>query len=172
MITRAVLRYVRISPRKFRLIIPLIKGKRPEEAIAILSGVKKGASKYGIDLLQSALNNARRKQGVNVAELYVSNLVASGGPMLKRFRAGSMGRASMIKKRTSHITLELDLLPATGEGGVKGTAKADEKHLKAKSVKHTEKAVPAAVKKDAVKAVKKAKVKDSAKTGSEKKDKE
>ena len=61
MITRAVLRYVRITPRKFRQIIPLVKGKRPEEAVAILTGVKKGASKYGIDVINSAINNARRK---------------------------------------------------------------------------------------------------------------
>ncbi len=111
MVTRAVLRYVRITPRKFRLIIPLVKGKRPEEAIAILSGVKKGASKYGIDIISSALNNAKRKQGVDVSELYISNFIANGGPMLKRFRAGSMGRASEIKKRTSHITVELDVIP-------------------------------------------------------------
>lgn len=108
MIARAVLRYIRITPRKFRQIIPLVKGRNPEEAIAILYSVKKGASKYAIDLLKSAIANAKRKQGVEVSNLYISNLIASGGPMLKRFRAASMGRASMIKKRTSHITVELD----------------------------------------------------------------
>lgn len=108
MIAKAVLRYIRITPRKFRLIIPLVKGRNPEEAIAILYNVKKGASKYAIDLLKSAIANAKRKQGVEVSNLYISNLIASGGPMLKRFRAASMGRASMIKKRTSHITVELD----------------------------------------------------------------
>ena len=110
MITRAVLRYVRITPRKFRLIIPLVKGKRPEDAIAILTGVKKGASKYGIDVISSALNNAKRKQGVDVSELCISNFVANGGPMLKRFRAASMGRASSIHKHTSHLTVELDVV--------------------------------------------------------------
>ncbi|MFA5143809.1 MAG: 50S ribosomal protein L22 [Candidatus Omnitrophota bacterium] len=110
MVTRAVLRYVRITPRKFRQIIPLVKGKRPEEAIAILTGVKKKASGYGIDLIKSALNNVKRMQNVDASSLYISNLIANGGPMLKRFRAASMGRASLIKKRTSHITLELDHL--------------------------------------------------------------
>ena len=81
MITRAVLRYVRITPRKFRLIIPLVKGKRAEEAIGILSSVKKNASKYAIDVISSAINNTKRMQGVDVADLYISNLVASGGPM-------------------------------------------------------------------------------------------
>lgn len=108
MITRAVLRYVRITPRKARLIIPLIKGKKPEEAIAILTSVKKNVSGYAIDLLESAIANAKRLQGVELANLYISNFVVNGGPMMKRFRAASMGRASMIKKRTCHITVELD----------------------------------------------------------------
>lgn len=110
MVTRAVLRYLRITPRKFRLIIPLVKGKRAEDALSILYTVKKGASKYCIDLLKSAMANAKRIQGIDVANLYISNLTASGGPMLKRFRAASMGRASTIRKRTSHITLELSEL--------------------------------------------------------------
>jgi len=108
MVTRSVLKYVRITPRKFRQIIPFIKGRNPEEALAILASVKKGASVYGAELLKSAIAAAKRKQGVDVDSLYVSRLVADPGPMLKRFRAASMGRASMIKKRTSHLTIELD----------------------------------------------------------------
>ena len=108
MVTRSVLKYIRISPRKFRLIIPLVKGKNPEDAIAILYNVKKGASKYAIDILKSAIANARRMQGVDVSNLYISRMFADCGPSLKRFRAASMGRAGMIKKRTSHITVELD----------------------------------------------------------------
>jgi large subunit ribosomal protein L22 len=97
-----------MSPRKFRLIIPLVKGKNPEEAIAILTSVKKNASKYAIDLLKSAIANAKRKQGVDTSNLCISNMFADNGPMLKRFRAASMGRASMIHKHTSHLTVELD----------------------------------------------------------------
>ena len=138
MITRAVLRYVRITPRKFRLVIPLVKGKRAEEAIGILSSVKKNASKYAIDVISSAINNTKRMQGVEVSDLYISSLVASGGPMLKRFRAASMGRAGMIKKRTSHITVELDLIPK-------------EEHAKAHTAKEAKKEAPAAaVKKETV----------------------
>ena len=151
MITRAVLRYVRITPRKFRLIIPLVKGKNPEEAVAILTGVKKGASKYGIDLIKSAINNARRKQGVDISELVISNLVASGGPMLKRFRAASMGRASMIKKRTSHITVELDYMPKTSGTEAKGAHEAAAKHPDAHAVKHAGKEAHAAAKKEPAK---------------------
>ena len=114
MITRSVLKYIRITPRKFRLIIPLVKGKKPEAAIAILAGVKKNAARYCEDLIQSALANTKRIQGLDASGLYISKLTADGGPMLKRFRAASMGRASQIKKRTSHITLELDQLQPKG----------------------------------------------------------
>jgi large subunit ribosomal protein L22 len=109
MISKAVLRYIRITPRKFRLVIPLIKGKNPEEAIAILQTVKRGASKYAVDLLTSAIANAKRAdQGIDVSTLYISKMIADCGPTLKRFRAGSMGRASTIRKRMSHLTVELD----------------------------------------------------------------
>ena len=114
MVTRAVLRYIRVSPRKFRLIVPLIKGKRAEEAQAILASVKKGASIYAIELLKSALANAKRIHGIDTANLYISRLVVDGGPQLKRFRAASMGRASSIRKRTSHVTLELDEIKTHG----------------------------------------------------------
>ena len=114
MVTRSVLKYIRITPRKFRLIIPLVKGKNPETAIAILAGVKKNAARYCEDLIQSALANTKRIQGLDASSLYISKLTADGGPMLKRFRAASMGRASQIKKRTSHITLELDQLQPKG----------------------------------------------------------
>lgn len=111
MITRAETRYIRLTPRKFRQVIPLVKGKNPEDAIAILMSVKKKASVYAIELLKSAIANAKRIQGVDAANLYISRMVANGGPQLKRFRAGSMGRAGMIRKRTSHIIVELDNIP-------------------------------------------------------------
>lgn len=115
MIAKAQARYIRITPRKFRQIIPIVKGKNPETAISILMNVNKRASIYAIELLKSAIANAKRaRQGIDVSTLYVSRMIADGGPMLKRFRAASMGRASMIKKRTSHITIELDEMPASG----------------------------------------------------------
>ena len=138
MVTRAVLRYVRISPRKFRQIIPLVKGKGVEEAIAILMSVKKGASKYGIDVIRSAISNARRMQGVDIGTLRISNFIANGGPMLKRFRAASMGRASMIRKRTSHITVELDRMPEEAGAGVKEVKTSEAKHHKVDEPKHSE----------------------------------
>ena len=124
MVSKAILRYARLSPRKFRLIIPLVQGKRAEEAIAILGAVKKKASGYGIDLLKSAIANAKIKnQGIEASALYISKMVADPGPMLKRFRAASMGRASMIHKHTSHLTVELDVIkteiPVSAESKVK-----------------------------------------------------
>ena len=87
MVSKAILRYTRLSPRKFRLIIPLVKGKPAEEAIAILGAVKKKASGYGIDLLKSAIANAKVKErGIDTSTLYISKMVADPGPMLKRFR--------------------------------------------------------------------------------------
>jgi large subunit ribosomal protein L22 len=108
MISKATLRYLRMTPRKFRLIIPLVKGKNAEQAVGILMNTKKLAAKYAIDLINSALANAKRKQaGIDVSTLCISNLVANHGPMLKRYRAASMGRASPIQKHTSHVTVEL-----------------------------------------------------------------
>ncbi len=130
MIATAKLKYVRMSPRKFRLIIPLVKGKHPENAIAILASVKKNASKYAIDLLTSAIANAKRKQGVDAANLYISKMVADNGPMLKRFRAASMGRASMIHKHTCHLTVELDEVKQPVSAPKEDKAKAKASHAK------------------------------------------
>ncbi len=108
MISKATARYIRVTPRKMRQVIPLIKGKRALEAIAILMGIKKKASSYIIELLKSALANAKRVTGVEQSNLYISNITAGCGPSLKRYRAASMGRASPIIKRTSHVVVELD----------------------------------------------------------------
>ncbi|MFA5145760.1 MAG: 50S ribosomal protein L22 [Candidatus Omnitrophota bacterium] len=122
MIAYAKARFIRISPRKFRQIIPFVKGRRAEEAMAVLMSVKKRASQYTIELLKSAIANAKRiRQDINPANLYVSNIVVDCGPSLKRFRAASMGRASPILKRTSHITLEVDEITAKGASGTART---------------------------------------------------
>lgn len=121
MISKAIVRYIRITPRKFRQIIPLVKGRPAEEAIAVLMSVNKKASQYAIELLKSAIANAKRIQGVDLSNLYISRITANCGPMLKRYRAASMGRASMIRKRTSHVTVELDEIkqPKKAEGRTK-----------------------------------------------------
>jgi large subunit ribosomal protein L22 len=136
MIAKATLRYVRISPRKVRPVIPLVKGKRAQDAIAVLYSVKKRASQYLIDLIESAMANAKRLPGIDAANLFVSNIIANGGPQMKRFRAASMGRASTIRKRTSHITVELDEITRK-ETPAKEAVSTDAK--KAKDVRGKEK---------------------------------
>ncbi|MDD5496460.1 MAG: 50S ribosomal protein L22 [Candidatus Omnitrophica bacterium] len=123
MVTRAVARYIRITPRKFRQIVPLVSGKNPEVAIAILTNVKKKAAAYAIELLKSAVANAKRNHNVEAANLYISRMIADCGPTFKRFRAASMGRAGMIRKRTSHLTVELDEVKKPKEEEAKGKAK-------------------------------------------------
>lgn len=151
MIARAELRYVRITPRKFRLIIPLVKGKDPETAMAILASVKKNACHYAIELLKSAVANAKiAHKEIAPSDLRISNFVANCGPRLKRFRAASMGRASMILKRTSHIIVELDAVkPAEAKHEHHGHAKKEPVRVEK----------PKAVKKTADKPVKAAKTK-------------
>lgn len=109
MITRAIAKYIRISPRKARQIIDLIRGKNVNEALAILPNINKRASSYVGDVLKSAISNAQKKSTVDVNNLYISKIIADDGPMLKRYKAAAMGRATMIRRRMSHITVELDV---------------------------------------------------------------
>lgn len=109
MIARAVAKYVRLSSRKARQVIELIRGKSANEALAILPNINKRASSYVGDVLKSAISNAQKKSTVDVNELYISKIIADDGPMLKRYKAAAMGRATMIRRRMSHITVELDV---------------------------------------------------------------
>ncbi|MBM3254422.1 MAG: 50S ribosomal protein L22 [Candidatus Omnitrophica bacterium] len=110
MISKATLRFIRFAPRKLRQVIALVKGEPVNKAIAILENTNKQATKPIRELLNSALSNAKRIPSINIEELYISKLKADEGPMLKRYKAQAMGRATMIRKKTSHITMELDLL--------------------------------------------------------------
>ncbi len=165
MISTATLRYMRISPRKVRPVIALVKGKKADDAISTLYSVKKKASALLIDVINSAVANARRIPGMNASNLYVSSLIANGGPQLKRFRAASMGRATTIRKRTSHITVVLDAVPEK-EPLVPGSIAAAED----KKAKGTEGPVKVNPKED--RAAKKPKAKAPAKSEHGKKGKE
>ena len=165
MISKATLRYLRMTPRKFRLVIPLVKGKNAEQALGILMNTKKLAAKYAIDLINSALANAKRKQqGIDVSTLYISNLVANHGPVLKRYRAASMGRASPIRKHLSHVTVELS--EAKKPEGEKPETRVQKPGVREKS---TENRVQSTEKKDAAK---REKTKESHKLETHKKGKE
>src|SRR3972149_9850692 len=95
-------KYVRIAPRKARLVIDLIRGKRVDQAFGILQFTPRAASKVVINLLKSAVANASQKEGMDVNTLMVKSVCVDGGPSLKRFMPRAMGKASQIKKRTSH----------------------------------------------------------------------
>ena len=105
---RAVTRYVRIAPRKARLVTELIKGKPVEEALTILRFVPKKAARLVDKTLRSALANAEQNPNIDVDTLYIKRIFVDGGPTMKRWRARAMGRATKIIKRTSHITVILD----------------------------------------------------------------
>ena len=105
---RAIARYVRISSRKVKTVIDLIRGKTVAEAKGILMFTPKAASEPVLKLLNSAVANAENNLGMNADSLYVAEVFANQGPTLKRFRPRAQGRAMHIRKRSSHITVILD----------------------------------------------------------------
>jgi large subunit ribosomal protein L22 len=105
---KAVTRYIRIAPRKVRIVTELVKGKSAEEALTILKFLPKKAARLVSKTLQSAVANAEQNPNVDVDTLYIKRIYVDGGPSLKRWRARAMGRATRILKRTSHITIILD----------------------------------------------------------------
>jgi large subunit ribosomal protein L22 len=109
MIAKAVSKYLRLAPRKAMLITRPLKGASLPRAYELLANVNKKAAYFVNMTLKSAVDNARKKdRHIDESNLYISKIVADGGPMLKRLRAGSMGRAFTIRKRTCHLTVELD----------------------------------------------------------------
>ncbi|MDL1955959.1 MAG: 50S ribosomal protein L22 [Candidatus Desulfofervidus auxilii] len=107
---KAVARYVRIAPRKVRLVIDLVRGKKVDEALAILQFTPKRASRVVMKLIKSAVANAEQNPDVDIDNLYIKRIYADEGPTLKRIRPRAFGRAYLIRKRTSHITVILDEL--------------------------------------------------------------
>lgn len=104
---RAIARYIRISSRKVRIVINLIRGKQVNEALAILKFTPKAAAPVVEKLLKSAIANAEYK-GMNKDDLYVAEVYANQGPTLKRMMPRAKGSGALILKRSSHITVVLD----------------------------------------------------------------
>ena len=104
----ATAKYVRVAPRKAKIVVDLIRGKQVDQALAILAYTPKAAAPYVEKLLNSAIANAENNLEMDRASLYVAEVYANQGPTLKRYWARSHGRADMIKKHTSHITIVLD----------------------------------------------------------------
>jgi large subunit ribosomal protein L22 len=105
---RARLRFARLGPRKARLVADLIRGKRSEEALNILSFTKKSAAKVILKLLKSAIANATQKKNIDVDRLFIKKITVDQGPTMKRYQPRALGRATKIRKRTSHVTIILD----------------------------------------------------------------
>ena len=104
---RAILRNVRIAPRKVKVVCDLIRGKSAAEANAIMMNTPKAASEILVKLLKSAVANAENNHNMDPEKLYVAEVSVSPGPIMKRIRPMSHGRAFRILKRTSQITLVL-----------------------------------------------------------------
>lgn len=104
---RAKLSHARISPRKVKIVIDLIRNKKVGEAIAILRYTPKAASPIVLKLLESAVANAENNHHMDTDKLYISEIFANQGSTLKRIMPRAQGRAFRIRKRTSHITVVL-----------------------------------------------------------------
>jgi large subunit ribosomal protein L22 len=105
---RAVARFVRISPRKARLIMDQIRGKKVGESLEILSFAPQKGALILKKLVNSAVANAEQASGLDVDSLFIRRIYADEGPTLKRWRPRARGRATRIRKRSSHLTVILD----------------------------------------------------------------
>jgi large subunit ribosomal protein L22 len=104
---QATLRWLRMSPQKVRLVVDLIRGKNIEEALNVLSFASKAAAKPIAKLVKSAVANADERGGFDLDKLYISTACVNEGQTWRRWLPRAMGRATRIRKRTSHITIVL-----------------------------------------------------------------
>lgn len=102
---KAIARYLRVSPQKTRLVVDLIRGKRIEEALAILNFNSKAVSRDISKIVKSAVANAENTKSLDVDRLYIKSAFVDGGPVLKRTHSKAMGRGALIRRRTSHVTI-------------------------------------------------------------------
>jgi large subunit ribosomal protein L22 len=126
---RAQAKYVRMSPRKARLVAEHIRGRSVPEARAVLAFTSREAAGVLQKVLQSAVSNAEANHGIAEERLYVKATYVDGGPVMKRWRARARGRVARIRKRTCHITVQLAERPQaapTGESVQAEVAEAPE----------------------------------------------
>jgi large subunit ribosomal protein L22 len=107
---KAIAKYIRISPYKVRAVLDLIRGKSYREAMAILENLNKSSSLPILKVVKSAGANAENNLSLNKDELFVAECFADQGSTLKRFMPKAHGRAGGLLKRTSHITVILDVV--------------------------------------------------------------
>ncbi len=104
---KATLRYARITPRKARRVVDLIKGKKAGDALISLRFMPYRGADFVEKILRSAIANAEQKKAVNPEDMIVARAYVDQGPVMKRMEPRAMGRANTIRKRTSHITVVL-----------------------------------------------------------------
>jgi large subunit ribosomal protein L22 len=121
-------RYVHMTPMKTRRVVDLIRGQKAQDALAVLQFAPQAASGPVAKVLASAVANARQNLRVDDDTLWISAAYVDEGPTLKRFRPRAQGRTYRIRKRTSHITIEVESRPrpVAGKGG-RGKAGASKK---------------------------------------------
>jgi len=105
---KAIAKFVRISPRKVRPVMDQVRGKRVDEALNLLAFAPQKGAYLLRKVVQSAVANAEQNTNLDVDTLYIKRVYADEGPTLKRFRPRAMGRATRIRKRSSHLTVVLD----------------------------------------------------------------
>lgn len=128
----AKLSRLRISPRKVRLVVDLVRGKSVDEARQILKYTVRASAQPVAKLLESAVANARHNYNLDPASLKISRITVDEGQAYKRFRPGSRGRVAPIHKKTSHITLTL---VGSSQEAEKSSKKAKEAQPKAQAKK-------------------------------------
>ena len=105
--TQAVLRFVRLSPQKARLVADQVRGQKVEQALNLLKFSNKRAADIIRKVLESAIANAENNDGADVDELKIKEIFVDQGPVMKRIQPRAKGRADRILKRTSHITIRV-----------------------------------------------------------------
>jgi large subunit ribosomal protein L22 len=112
MVVKSVGRYIRVSPRKARLVIDIIRGRDVSDALDILRNSSKAVARTIERILNVGVSNAEDNEEItDVDNLYIKEAYVDQGPTMKRFRPRAMGRATRIRKRTSHITIVLEEKP-------------------------------------------------------------
>ncbi|MEE9613693.1 MAG: 50S ribosomal protein L22 [Thermodesulfobacteriota bacterium] len=105
--TRAIAKYVKVSPQKARLVVDQIRGKRVDEALSVLDLSNKAVARDVRKVLKSAVANAENNDKLEGDRLFIKAACVDKGPTVKRMRPRAMGRANVIRKRSSHITIVL-----------------------------------------------------------------
>ena len=141
-------RFIRMSPRKVRLVIDVVRGLGVDEALTQLQFMKKAAAHPVMKLINSAIANAENNFQLKRDDLFVKSIAADGGPVYHRWRPRAMGRAAPIRKRTTHISVVLDekskkkekVSFASAKGGPASGGKATDKSGDNEKIKQTVKA--------------------------------